>query len=355
MTDVFAVQDEISKSIADTLKLKLAAGRSLSSRQTSRIEAYHAYLKGRHHLLKLTPDDDARGRTYMEEALALDPKYAAVHASLARSFHINAFFGWRPPREAMPLAKAAALEAVALNESEPDAELVLALVAGQFEYDWDEALRRCRLALACDAVPVDVLALCGSLVLLPLHHGDEAIAVIERAIEADPLSPVPLQLLGGALAFQRDYDRARQVLERLTELHPLWWPGIQFMGCVYLALEMLPEAIATLERGRQLMPSFPSIVGLLAGCHARIGERAHAERLLAPLASADGQVGTAMGLAHFHIVSSDFDQAAQHFARAIEERDLTATSTGVWMVSDPFRRSPQGRALLQRMNLTDPK
>jgi serine/threonine-protein kinase len=296
MTDVFAVQDEISQSIAGTLELKLAVGRSLSPRQTTRIEAYQAYLKGRHHLLKMTPDDDARGRAYMEEALALDPRYAAAHASLARSFHINAFFGWRPPREAMPLAKAAALEAVALNGEEPDAQLVLALVAGQFDYDWDEALRRCRLALACEAVPVDVLALCGIFVLLPLHRSDEALAVIERAIEADPLSPVPLQDLGAILAFQGEYERARGVLERLAELHPSFWPGFYFLGCIYLALEMMPEAIAMFERGRQLIPSFLPQVGLLAGCYERIGERAHAERLLTLLASGEGQIGTAMGL-----------------------------------------------------------
>jgi hypothetical protein len=55
------------------------------------------------------------------------------------------------------------------------------------------------------------------------------------------------------------------------------------------------------------------------------------------------------------MVSLDFDQVARHFARAIDERDLTAPTAGVWIVSDRFRRSPQGRALLQRMNLTNPE
>jgi serine/threonine-protein kinase len=351
IADVFAVQDEISQSIVSTLKLKLAGGTSLVARETSSVEAYHAYLKGRHHLLKVTPEEVARGLAYFDEAIDLDPTYAAAFASMARAFHVTAFFGWKPPREAMPMAKAAASKAVALNESDPDAQLVLSLVAGQYDYDWEEALRRCRLALACPAVPSDVRSLCGSFVLLTLERYDEALAAVEHARATDPLSPIPQHQFGGALAFRGEHVRAREELERLIELHPSFWPGYQFLGCQYLALEMLQEAIGTFERGVQLMPSYPALVGLLAGCYARTGDGARAERLLAPLAAGEGRLGTAMGLALFHLVLSDFTQAAHHYARGIDERDPSVPSLGPLMVNDRFRQCPEGRAILQRMNL----
>ena len=134
MTDVFAVQDEISQSIVETLKVKLTARSAAASRQKPNVEAYHAYLKGRHHLLKLTPDDVSRARSYLEEAIALDPSYAAAYARLAHALQVSAFMGWQAPRDALPLAKAAASRALALDEHEPDAHFVLAMVAGQFEY-----------------------------------------------------------------------------------------------------------------------------------------------------------------------------------------------------------------------------
>ena len=352
VTDVFAVQDEISQAIVGTLKLKLTAGTSLVSRETSSVEAYHAYLKGRHHFLKLTPEEVARGRVCFEEAINLDPTYAAAFASVARALHAAAFFGWKPPREAMPLAKTAALKAVSLDQAEPEAQFVLAAVAGQYDYDWEEALRRCRVALACPAVPSDVRSVCAGFVLLTLERYEEALAALEHALATDPLSPIPQHQLAGALAFRGDHERAREALERLVDLHPAFWPAYQFLGCEYLALEKMPEAIAAFERGIQLLPSYPSLVGLLAGCYARTGDMARAEQLLSPVAVSEGQVGTAMGLALFHMIISNFDEAAHHYARGIDERDVSAPSLGPLIANERFRRSPQGRAILQKMNLT---
>jgi serine/threonine-protein kinase len=349
MTDVFVVQDEISKSIVETLKVKLTAGSAAVSRQKANVEAYHAYLKGRHHLLKLTPDDVSRAKGYLEEAIALDPSYAAAYARLAHALQVSAFMGWEAPRDALPRAKAAASRALALDEHEPDAHMVLAMVAGQFEYDWVEALRHCRFALGCEDVPPDVAGVLASLILVPLGRVDEALSVLERARAVDPLSPFPQQHLAVALSARGSYTEAIDQLQRLLGLHEDFWPAHFFLGGIYAATGMIPEAIATLEKGARLGPSYSGITGLLAGCHALSGDRARADHVLATLPVDRGP--RARGLGIFHAICSEFDQAAGYFEQAIEEREPTVTELGVMPFFDRFRTSPHGRALLRKMRL----
>ena len=351
MTDVFAVQDEISQSIVDTLKVKLAARSVVSSRQTANVEAYHAYLKGRHHLLKLTPDDVAISKGYLEKAIALDPAYAAAHARLAHALQLTGFMGWQSPLEMMPLAKAAALEALALDEREPNAHFVLAMIAGQFDYDWSEALRQCHLALLCEDVPADVVSVLASLILLPLGRVDEALAVVQQSRAADPLSPFPQQHLAAVLSARGSHGDAIEQLQRLIELHEGFWPAHFFLGGTLVAMGMVREAVVVLEKAFQLMPTFPGIVGLLAGCHVLSGNRSRAEDLLATLTSRRGP--RAWALAIFHAMCSEFDQAASYVEQAIEEREPSVTELGVLPFYDRFRASAQGRALLRKMHLPD--
>jgi TolB-like protein/tRNA A-37 threonylcarbamoyl transferase component Bud32 len=350
MTDVFSIQDEISQSIVDTLKVKLAARSAVSSWQTANVEAYHAYLKGRHHLLKLTPDDVAISRGYLEKAIAIDPGYAAAHARLAHALQVTGFMGWRSPLEVMPLAKAAALEALALDEREPNAHFVLAMVAGQFEYDWSEALRQCHLALLCEDVPPDVASVLASLILLPLGRVDEALSVVQQARAADPLSPFPHQHLAAVLSARGSYNDAIEQLQRLIELHENFWPAHFFLGGTLVAMGRVREAVVILEKAFLLIPTYPGIVGLLAGCHALSGDRSRAENILATLTAHGSR---ARGLAIFHAVCSEFDQAASYFEQAIEEREPTVTQIGVLPFFDRFRASAHGRALLRKMHLPD--
>jgi serine/threonine-protein kinase len=149
MTDIFAVQDEISQAIVDTLKVHLM-GAKPAARRASNIDAYHAYLKGRQHLWRIAPDQVLRAQACFEEAIALDPDYAPAYAGLAGCFVGLAMeLSQRSPHELMPLARAAASKAIQLDETRPEGHFWLARVAAQYDYDWTEALRRYRLAVAC--------------------------------------------------------------------------------------------------------------------------------------------------------------------------------------------------------------
>ena len=206
-------------------------------------------MKGRHHLLKLTPEDVSRARSYLEEAIALDPSYAPAYARLAHALQVSAFMGWQAPRDATPLAKAAASRALALDEDDPDAHCVLAMVAGQFEDDWAEALRHCHLALACEDVPPDVAGALASFILLPLGRVDEALSVLERACAGRPALSVPATASGRRAFGTGLYTEAIDQLQRVIGLHEDFWPAHFFLGGHLRGDWHDPKAIAILEKG----------------------------------------------------------------------------------------------------------
>ena len=112
----------------------------------------------------------------------------------------------------MPRAKAAALRAVQLNEMDSEAHAILGQVAGAFDYDWTEALRRYRLALACEPVSLMAQHWCAQFILIPLRRCDEAIALIEPLLITDPCALFLRKALADALAVRGDSDRALEEL-----------------------------------------------------------------------------------------------------------------------------------------------
>lgn len=349
MTDVFAVQDEIAQAIVDKLKLRLVGEKTPLVRQAASIEAYHANLKGWYHFFKMSPQELAHSKAYFEEAIALDPQYAPAYVGLARCFLIAPVFGGKPAREVMPQGKAAALKAVQLDEREPEAHVLLGQVAGQFEYDWDEALRRYRLARAREPMPSRAYFNCAQFILMPLHRFDEAIALLEPALKADPLSPYPRVALAGALSACGSYDLAIQEFHRLLEFEDFWFAHFN-LGLIYTDKGMVPEAIAAWEKGLQLLPNYPPMIGALAGHYARAGGRTRAESLLARLAAPEVAHSCALGFGFYHLLCSEFDLAADQFEKAIEARDPTAIFLSFLPV---LQGLPRRQALLQKMNLGD--
>jgi adenylate cyclase len=143
MTDVFAIQDEISQAIVENLRVRLTADGPLVRRYTDNLAAYDLCLKGRHHLLKATQEEREAGRPYCEQAIALDSNYALAQVVLAESYVWNLYWGSTDPRDALPTAKGAALRALRLNDSIAEAHSALGVCLGFGEFDWLAAEREC--------------------------------------------------------------------------------------------------------------------------------------------------------------------------------------------------------------------
>ena len=209
MTDVFAVQDEIAAAITGALQVKLVVTPAVLRRYTPTLPAYEAYLKARHHWAKITPESLARSKECYEQAIALDPGFALAHIGIANYFLLMAGgAGLVPAHQAMPLIRASARKALELDPSLPDAHATLGVVAGAYDYDWTEAERLFRLAMARDPVPPDVRNVYGYFYLLSIGRTEDAIQENERALQEDPLNLVFRLILAYALLRDGRYEDA---------------------------------------------------------------------------------------------------------------------------------------------------
>src|SRR5713101_3537536 len=186
ITDVFAIQDEIARSIAVALEVKLGVGPALLRRHTPNLPAWEEFLKGRYYAAKVTPQSIVRARQCFEEAIALDPVFAMAWNQLGRVFTLLAGLGLLEGREAIPLARSAAHKALEIDPSLREAQAVLGNIAATYDYDWEEAGRRFGLAMAREPVPPDVRCNYGFFYLLPVGRARDAVNEYRRALEEDP-------------------------------------------------------------------------------------------------------------------------------------------------------------------------
>ena len=142
MDDVFAVQDEIARSVVGQLKVKLlgVSGAPLVKRPTDDLEAYHFYLKGRYHLNQRTEDALNRGIQFFEEALAKDPNYAGAYAGLADGYTLLGPAGYGEAQShTMARARTCAMKALELDDRLAEAHSALGFLRFRLDWDWTHA------------------------------------------------------------------------------------------------------------------------------------------------------------------------------------------------------------------------
>ncbi|MBZ5575762.1 MAG: protein kinase [Acidobacteriia bacterium] len=352
LADVFAIQDEIAQAIAGILRVKLSAEPAGRRRHTPSLPAYEALLKARHDSLNYAPEASARSRMHYEEAIALDPEFALAHAELGIQFLTQAIPSIAPAREVMPLARAAALRALELDPSLPEAHALLGAVAGLFEYDWKEAERRFLLALAHEPVAPSVRFLYAGSYLQPLGKAHEAAAENERGLQDDPFSfGGRIQLAGSLLLTGRFADAERETRKDIITYESAYQPPV-FLAFICAVQGRLAEAVASAEKAHELAPWHSHPSAMLAGLLVRAGDRPRAEALIHKLPPPQ-TYGVPSALTFFHILSGDFGSAAEWCERAIEQRDPRIVIGLRHPLFAPFLADPRGRALWRKMNLPE--
>jgi serine/threonine-protein kinase len=344
LTDVFAVQDEIAAAIAKALHLKLAPKSETSPRYQPKPAAHEAFLRGRHLLLRV-PEGHARGKEYLEQAIALDPQYSEPQAELGMYYLILNINGVRPMNEVAPLARAAAAQALELNPDEPRAHIVLGLMAA-LDCDWKTADEHIRRARDASELAPEVRVRAAVAVDVPRGRFAEAIREAEIALEQDPFNPLVPALLAIIYFLADQSDRAHVLAKQALELAENFWMPRCVLGLTYASRGMWAEAREWAESALRLSPRHPLCLGLLAAVLARSGENQQAALLLGDLDTA--QPG-AMVL--YHLLCSESDAAADWLDKGIAQKDVL---TSVWASPElfkPLRESPRWPALARKMNL----
>jgi eukaryotic-like serine/threonine-protein kinase len=348
MTDIFAIQDDISQAIATALKVKLARARG----RTENIEAYQCYLKGLYWYQRYNPESLTKAKAAFERALELDPSYAPAHAGLAVFYYGLGALCIKRMVEMAPLAKSAAQRALEIDPTLSEAHSVLGMVIGAVEFDWKSAEQHIREALAADPVPPLARLRCGLYFLTPQGRFDEAVVQYQKALETDPLSMMAHFGLAFVLYCLRKYDAAIEHAARATELYPEYWLMHLAMGMALSQKGALRESIISLEKTVQLSPSFTLASGFLAAAYARSGNAERAEQLIGELkAKTSRQYVSPTCFAIYEAALGRGERAVEYLEASFVDRDPYVTRMAAEPYFDFLRGNARYRELLGRMNL----
>ncbi len=283
--DLFAVEDELSESIAGRLRelLQDEGGEPIptelvkSTPRTTTLSAYEEYLKGRYWWAMRTERAMRLSIDHLEAALHLDPQFAPAYGALAETLATMGLYGMAAPQEVMPLALDAAECALAIDPSSAEALCARGCVRAVFEWHWDAAARDFELAIAANAQYPTAHQWYANSVLVPMGRFDEAHAALARARELDPLSPSIAISMAAAYYYERRASDAIACCREVLRLDDRFAMGYFFLG---LALELAGEpedAAAALARAAELSGSAEAI----AACghlHAARGDSSAAHK-----------------------------------------------------------------------------
>ncbi len=351
LTDVFAIQDEISQAIVDKLRVELAPGRPLVKRYTDNVEAYNLLLQARYHLFRFTPDALAKSKQYFEQAIALDPNYAPAHAGLAVFHWHTGFFGYRPPQDVLPDCRQCAWKALELDETIADAHAVMGILR-VLDFDWKGADRHYRRALELDPDDTTVSMAFDYFYLVPMGRLSEAVAASQRAVERDPLSSFAHWRLGVRFYLSREFELAAQKFHQALELEPTYSAANAYLALVCVQQRKFEEAIQAGAAAEAPYAGSPFAVGWVAAVYAQAGRVAEAQRRLEhllDLAAKSYVPPTPIGW--IYLALGDKDRAIEWFDKAIEGHDGMVLHLAVDPIYDPLRADPRYHALLRKMNL----
>jgi tetratricopeptide (TPR) repeat protein len=236
-------------------------------------------LKARHFWNKRTAEDLTRSVDYFRRAIEKDPQWAPAWAGLAEAYVMMGLFGLQQPHDAFPGAKAAAEQALKLDEAVAEAHTALGDVQKFYEWDWEAAERAYRRAIAID--PTYAVAHQGYAGLLSLQaRHEEALAEIDTARRCDPLS-VPVNAFVSYVWFEaRQYERAAAAALEALELDSSAPVTHYLLGRAHIKVNQPRKAIAALATAARLSGNVPLIEASLGYAYARAGLRAKANRIL---------------------------------------------------------------------------
>src|ERR1700736_6341433 len=258
LTDIFAVESEIAKTIAETLQAKITGSEknSIAKAPTANPEAYELYLKGRFFWNKRTGDDLRKSIEYLKQAIAKDPNYALAYAALADSYGLLRFYGGASPAESVVPAQAAAKKALELDDSLAEAHASLGLIATE-ELEVNRGVDELERAIQLNPNYATAHHWLG-LALATLRQSDRSIGELKRALELDPLSVIINADLAWTYASAHRLDQAEAQARKTLEIDPRFFLAHYYLGGVRQAKGKLPEAISEFRQAFDLNGDFYS-------------------------------------------------------------------------------------------------
>jgi len=352
LTDIFAVESDIAKTIADTLQAKLTGSEKqmMAAQSTSDTTAWEFYHKGRSLWDKRSGDNIPKAIAFYEQAIAHDPGYAPAYAGLANAYALLPYYTTGARRDdSFSKAREAANKALSLDSTLAEAHAALGKI-NSFQLDLASSIREYERAIALKPNYATAHQWYGNDALVSYGRFEEAIAEGKRAVELDPLSPVINADLGIDLYLARRYDDAIEQFKKTLALDPTFFYTHYNLGIVLQLKGDLPGAIAEFEKAKQLSNDVFTIA-LLGAAKGLAGDKHAAEQTLKELDQlAQSQEVDDYSRALVYLGLNNKEEALRALDRTFVARD--GSSLG-WLkvdpLLDPLRGDPRFEALVKKV------
>ena len=355
LSEIISVQGDMAKAVSKNLRGSSLTGeekKRLTKSYTDNIEAYQLYLKGRYAWNKRTEDELKKGAEYFQQAIDLDPGYALAYAGLADSYNMLADYSVLPPKEAFPRAEAAASKALEMDDTLAEAHTSLAFAKMAFDGDWAGAEREFQRAIELNPSYATAHQWYASYLVM-MRRFEESIAEIKRAQALDPLSRIINSNLGLHYYYARQYDQAIDQLRKTINLNPDFGLAYFYMGRALLQKGMHREAIAELQKARELSGEDPETIAELGYAYAVAGRRAEAQGVLNDLTElSKRRFVLPYFFASIHTGLGDKDQAFAYLEKAYDVSHPGLALVNVDPKFDSLRSDPRFPELVRRIGLT---
>jgi len=347
LKSLFAVEDEIARSIAQTLQRKLVRRVALKP-STSSLEAHDLYLKGRYFWNKRNLDAFRKAAEHFEHAIQVDPEYALAYSGLADAIALRIDYDVVPAADLVPKARAAAQRALEFDPGLAEAHTSLGNLAWH-EWDWTTAVREFRTAIELKPDYATARQWYAE-TLTSMGRVDEAKAEVARALQADPTALIINSVAANIQMFSGDYDGALERFRKTLEMDPGFDQARGGLIGVYLLKARYADAATELEKVR----SWPAmgVLGARAQISAYAGRRTEALQLLRDLEEQSRHVYVPPSIsAWVYVALGDADGAFAFFEKGCAEHDAGLLNIKVAPCTEPLRSDPRFKKLLNCMHL----
>jgi serine/threonine protein kinase/tetratricopeptide (TPR) repeat protein len=351
---VLGVQDEVSHAIAEAVRANLSlptrAGTIRSRPSTQDAQAYDLTLRGRYNWHHFAIREAIE---CYKAAVACDPSYAPPYAGLAEAYAGMPIQCDADPLEYWDKARQAAARAKALAPELAEAHAADGWVSFFLGWDWPRALLECRRAIELNpnyAMGYFYLAHA----LSNASHHDEALALLRKARDLDPLSPIMYSFHAQFLFDARRYGEAFEPARRAVAMAPGFFHGHEILSRLHLQTGAFDEAIAECDQAHQLSGGMLFAFARKGHVLAKAGRRAEAEEVMRRLYRiAATRFVAPSHFAMIHAALGDRDQALGCLEAAFDVRAVQLMLLPTDPMWDEYRHEPRFQALMRRFHLPD--
>jgi serine/threonine protein kinase/Tfp pilus assembly protein PilF len=356
LTNILALQSEVTLAITRAIEVAITPEekRRITHRKPIKPEAHEAYLKGIFFFEKKTEESFRTSVDYFNQAIEIEPNYAAAYAWLSAAYWVPSIYGYGGGHESFSRAKIAVNTAIKIDETCGEAHSSLGWIALMYDWDWQKTKLSLERAIDLNPANLSYTYFAFAWYWVVAGRFDKAIDMMKTAVTLDPHSQVLNNQLGNMYRFSGQFERAVEQHKKTLELAPGFVIALADLAEDYLCMSMYPEAIASVEKAMTLAGRIPLSITTLGRAYAISGKKDEAEILLQELLDkSKSEYVLPMYFAALYGDLGNIDEAFQWLEKVYQDRHFGMFLLRVPSSWKPLRSDPRFDDLVKKMNFPE--